>query len=73
MEKQKKASSIFECVAKDLDGKDVKLDKYKGKCIIIVNIASDCKLWLQNFGMLKKLKQNFPNGDISFLLKFCTI
>ncbi|CAN5465684.1 hypothetical protein BH10ACI1_BH10ACI1_27300 [soil metagenome] len=34
--------SIYEFTMKDIDGNDVKLDKYKGKVVMIVNTASKC-------------------------------
>lgn len=36
------ASSVFDFTMKDIDGKDVKLDAYKGKVVMIVNTASKC-------------------------------
>jgi len=35
----KHASSIYEFNAKDIDGNEVSLDKYKGQVVIIVNVA----------------------------------
>lgn len=37
----KHASSIYEFRAKDIDGNEVSLEKYKGQVVIIVNVA--CK------------------------------
>ncbi len=34
--------SIYDFRVKDIDGKDVKLDSYKGKVLMIVNVASKC-------------------------------
>ena len=34
--------SMYEFTMKDIDGKDVKLDTYKGKVVMIVNVASKC-------------------------------
>lgn len=34
--------SLYEFTVKDIDGKDVKLDSYKGKVVMIVNTASKC-------------------------------
>jgi len=36
------AKSIYDFQMKDIDGKDVKLDKYKGKVVMVVNTASKC-------------------------------
>jgi len=40
----KDADSVLDYSLKDIDGKDVPLSKYKGKVILIVNVASKCGL-----------------------------
>ena len=35
-------SSLSEAVVKDLDGKDVSFDQFKGKCVLAINTASGC-------------------------------
>lgn len=37
-----KTKSVLDFKAKDIDGKEVKLSKYKGKVLLIVNTASKC-------------------------------
>jgi glutathione peroxidase len=37
-----KANSIYDFKVKDIDGKEVDLSKYKGKVLLIVNVASRC-------------------------------
>jgi glutathione peroxidase len=37
-----KVKSVLDFKMKDIDGKDVKLNKYKGKVLLIVNTASKC-------------------------------
>ena len=37
-----KNKSILDFKMKDIDGKDVKLDKYKGNVLLVVNTASKC-------------------------------
>lgn len=37
-------TSLYDFKMKDIDGKDVKLDKYKGKVTLVVNVASKCGL-----------------------------
>ena len=36
------ASSIYDFKVKDIDGKDIKLKKYKGSVLLVVNTASKC-------------------------------
>lgn len=43
--------SIYDYVVKDIDGKDVKLAEYKGKVLLIVNVASKCGLTPQYEGL----------------------
>src|SRR5580765_911111 len=38
------ASSIYDIKVKDIDGKDTSLAAYKGKVLLIVNVASKCGL-----------------------------
>lgn len=38
------ASNVHSFTMKDIDGKDVQLSKYKGKVIVMVNVASKCGL-----------------------------
>lgn len=37
-----KAKSVYDFKMKDIDGKDIKLKKYKGNVLLIVNTASKC-------------------------------
>src|SRR4051812_24410055 len=36
------AASLYDTAVKDIDGKSVKLDSYRGKVLLIVNVASEC-------------------------------
>jgi glutathione peroxidase len=36
------AKTFFDFTAKDIDGKEVKMSQYKGKKILVVNVASEC-------------------------------
>jgi glutathione peroxidase len=48
-----KGKSIYDFKMKDIDGNDVKLDKYKGKVALIVNTASKCGYTEQYEGLEK--------------------
>ena len=37
-----RAGSMYDLTVKDIDGKDVSLSAYKGKVVLIVNVASKC-------------------------------
>ncbi len=43
--------AVLDFTMKDIDGKDVKLDTYKGKVVMIVNTASKCGLTPQYEGL----------------------
>jgi glutathione peroxidase len=47
----KKPSSVLDFHAKDINGTDVSLSKYKGKVLLIVNTASQCGLTPQYKGL----------------------
>ena len=52
--------TIYDYTAKDLAGKDVKLSDYKGKVLLIVNIASKCHFTPQ-FGGLEELYEKYKD------------
>lgn len=47
---------------KDIDGKEQKLDQYKGKVVLIVNVASKCGLTPQYKGLEKLYEDNKEKG-----------
>ena len=44
-------ASVYDFTVKDIHGKDVKLDAYKGKALLIVNTASKCGFTPQYKGL----------------------
>ncbi|CAK9202725.1 unnamed protein product [Sphagnum troendelagicum] len=55
--------SIYDFVVKDIDGNDVELSTFKGKVLLIVNVASQCGLTQQNYKELAELyKKHKENG-----------
>ena len=44
---------IYDFVLKNIDGKEVKLDQYRGKALLLVNVASQCGYTPQYEGLQK--------------------
>lgn len=83
------AKSVFDFTVKDINGQDVSLDQYKGKFLLIVNVASKCGFTPQYTGLeqlFEELKDNvvvlgFPcnqfgaqePGDAEEIKNFCSL
>ena len=52
------AESIYDIKLKDIDGKDTSLSAYKGKVLLVVNVASKCGLTPQ-YKALEALQQKY--------------
>ncbi|EDW68708.2 uncharacterized protein Dvir_GJ12858, isoform A [Drosophila virilis] len=63
----KNAASIYEFTVKDTHGNDVSLDKYKGRVVLIVNIASKCGLTKNNYQKLTDLKEKYGERGLTIL------
>jgi glutathione peroxidase len=59
--------SIYDFVVKDIDGNDVSLSTYKGKVLLIVNIASQCGLTQSNYKELTDLYNQYKGSDFEIL------
>ncbi|PAV63484.1 hypothetical protein WR25_01438 [Diploscapter pachys] len=58
-------SSVYDFKVKDSDGKAVNLgDKYRGKVLIIVNVASECGLTNSNYTQLKVLLDKYKSKGL---------
>jgi glutathione peroxidase len=57
-------TSIHEFTVNDIDGKPVKLDSYKGKVVLVVNVASRCGNTPQYEGLEKLYKQHKDKGFV---------
>lgn len=67
-DKQKGATmnSIYDFTMKEIDGNDVKLEQFKGKAILIVNVASKCGFTSQYEG-LQKIYSQYKDQDFVIL------
>src|SRR5262245_35004213 len=60
----KSPKSALDFKVKTIDGKEVSLDKYKGKVVLIVNVASKCGLTPQYEGLQKLYADNKEKGFV---------
>ena len=60
------AESIYNLKLKDIDGKDTTLSAYKGKVLLIVNVASKCGYTKQYTG-LEALQQKYQKQGFTVL------
>ena len=58
--------TAYDFSARDIDGKEQKLSKYKGKALLIVNVASKCGFTLQYTG-LEALHKEFHGKGFEVL------
>jgi len=61
-----RAGSIHEIAVKDIDGKDTTLGAYKGKVLLVVNVASKCGLTPQYKG-LEAVHEKYKDKSFSVL------
>lgn len=62
--------NIYDFTVKDIHGKEVKLEKYKGKVVIIVNLASECGLTDTNYKQLNELYEKYSTTKNLRILAF---
>ena len=61
-----RAGSIHDIAVKDIDGKDTPLKAYKGKVVLIVNVASKCGLTPQ-YKALEAVHQKYQDKGFTVL------
>lgn len=59
------AKTIYDFIVKDADGKEVSLEKYKGKPVIIVNVASQCGFTNSNYTEFKELAEHYKDKGLA--------
>ncbi|CAN0907614.1 Probable phospholipid hydroperoxide glutathione peroxidase 6, mitochondrial [Linum grandiflorum] len=63
--------SIYDFTVKDARGNDVDLSIYKGKVLLIVNVASQCGLTNSNYTELTQLYQKYKDQGMEILAFPC--
>ncbi|KAI3706276.1 hypothetical protein L6452_23896 [Arctium lappa] len=63
--------SVHDFTVKDIRGNEVPLSSYKGKVLLIVNVASKCGLTESNYKELNILYQKYKNQDFEILAFPC--
>ncbi|KAG9134019.1 hypothetical protein Leryth_004717 [Lithospermum erythrorhizon] len=63
--------SIHEFTVKDSKGKDVELSSYKGKVLLVVNVASKCGLTQSNYTELTQVYDKFKDKGFEILAFPC--
>lgn len=63
----RQANSVYDFTVKDIDDNDVKLDKYKGKVMLIVNVASKCGFTKTNYKELNELYAKYREQGLAIL------
>jgi len=64
--KAEEAKSVLDFTVKDIDGKDVPLSRYKGKVLLVVNVASKCGLTPQ-YEQLEALHEKYGEKGLAVL------
>ncbi|KAK9147538.1 hypothetical protein Scep_006295 [Stephania cephalantha] len=65
------SKSIHQFTVKDAKGTDVDLSTYKGKALLIVNVASQCGLTNSNYTELAKLYEKYKDQGLEILAFPC--
>lgn len=60
------ADSIHSIKVKDIEGKEIELEKYKGQVLLVVNVASKCGLTPQ-YKALEEIHQKYKDKNFSVL------
>jgi len=63
-QKDLKMKSIYDFTVNDIDGNYVKLEQFKGKVVMIVNVASKCGFTSQYEGLQKIYSQYSDRGFV---------
>jgi len=71
MASESSTKSVHDFTVKDTKGNDVDLSVYKGKVLLIVNVASQCGLTNSNYTELSQLYQKYKGQGLEILAFPC--
>ncbi|KZV31547.1 putative phospholipid hydroperoxide glutathione peroxidase 6, mitochondrial [Dorcoceras hygrometricum] len=71
MASQSQPQSVYDFTVKDIKGNDVDLSTYKGKVLIIVNVASQCGMANSNYPELAQLYAKYKDQGLEILAFPC--
>ncbi|KAF6176532.1 hypothetical protein GIB67_007915 [Kingdonia uniflora] len=63
--------SIYDFTVKDIDRKDISLGEFKGKVLLIVNVASRCGLTSSNYTELSQIYKKYKTQGLEILAFPC--
>lgn len=63
--------SIYDFTVKDIERKEVPLSKFKGKVLLIVNVASQCGLTSSNYSELTQVYNKYKDQGLEILAFPC--
>ncbi|KAH8932520.1 hypothetical protein BDL97_19G077600 [Sphagnum fallax] len=67
MDSPAEVQNIYDFIVKDINGNDVSLNAYRGKVLLIVNVASQCGLTQTNYKELTDLYNQYKGSDFEIL------
>ncbi|KAM7255624.1 hypothetical protein ACFE04_008522 [Oxalis oulophora] len=65
------AKSVHDFTVKDIEGNEVSLNKFKGKVLLIVNVASKCGLTSSNYSELSHVYDKYKTQGLEILAFPC--
>ncbi|XAR55062.1 hypothetical protein NMG60_11030443 [Bertholletia excelsa] len=68
---RKHPESVYDFVVKDAKGNDIDLSIYKGKVLLIVNVASKCGMTNSNYIELNQLYEKYKDQGLEILAFPC--
>ncbi|KAL5747453.1 hypothetical protein ACOSP7_024455 [Xanthoceras sorbifolium] len=67
----KNPESVYDIAVKDAKGQDVDLSTYKGKVLLIVNVASKCGMTNSNYRDMNQLHEKYKDQGLDILAFPC--